>query len=137
MKKTSRTSRIILIFCISAFAFSVNAQELVSSEPGIPVQIESIKPFQAGTVELLNGKAAVQLNDRVTRRLSANKEITYFVVLTPIGSCGQVGLSEKGNNNFVIREITTANDASGSSAHSCDYIVFIKEDISPLSGIMK
>ncbi len=122
----------IVLILIMATEFSASAQNAIASE----TKTELVKPVQAGTVELVQGKVTVQLNERLRNRLSADRSTTYFVVLTPIGSCGQLSLSEKGEQKFVISENTTSSLASF-GGHSCDYVVFIKETMPSLTNAAK
>jgi len=95
-----------LIFSIAAFGQSSNYE---------------IVPVQAGTVNLINANATINLDSGISADLSGNKEISYFVQLTPIGNCGVLKLGEKGNNSF-----TVTKAGLGSDNGSFDYIVFVK-----------
>lgn len=82
----------------------------------------SLLPMQAGTINLVSGKATVSLTINSISALSPqNGGESYYVELTPIGNCGPLKLDEKGDKSFSVSTTT-----AGAGNASFDYIIFIK-----------
>lgn len=114
------------IIALFAFFISISAYSQSSDYRVVPVQ--------SGSINLVNGKANVNLEEGTIASLSNSDgtQNTYYVVLTPIGDCGLLKLGEKGNKSF-----TVTMAGSGSNSGSFDYIVFLKYHLMPLQQNIK
>ena len=84
--------------------------------------------IQIGTDTLKNGTDTVKFSPGTLEGMQRSKiTVSYIVMLTPIGECGQLSVAQKKEKYFIVKQ----QKNSGSLKASFDYMVTIKQTKPP------
>jgi hypothetical protein len=79
----------------------------------------------------VDGKASVALNARVAHLLSVKANSPeYYISITPYSGCGTIQIDKKNEGGFTVIEVpAAASTTSSNSAHTFEYVIFVKQSI--------
>ena len=125
--------RKLLLSPILLLAFNAMAQVAPPQAPppgapqgpqGPPQMPEFIVPVQIGTDTLKNGRATVTITRQTLDEMKQSMASPdYVVMLTPVGDCGALSLSEMTDKSFEVKE----QKGSGSSKGIFQYEMIVKQ----------